>query len=793
MPTATRVACRFNRSLNSKRIVTIVLWLTVLLLSGVWLTFRTSVTTDLTAFLPEARTESEHLLLDELRAGPAARMILVGIEGADPDLLAATSNRLVMRLNGHAAFATVANGAELLAPTERALLFSHRYLLSPRVSAQRFSAGALEQALRQRLRELASPLGSAEKDFVLADPTAEFRALLESWRDSGGPLTFNGVWFDSAARRALLVLETVAGPFDIDAQARALAEIRDAFGEVSGGAQTRLLLAGPGLYAVTARDVTRRETQVLSAAATVAVALILLAGYRSAVVLALAALPLLSGILLAAAAVSVWFGSIHGLTLAFGIALVGVAIDYPIHVFSHMRGGHSMAQALARIWPTLRVGVITTALGFSALIGAGFAGLAQLGVFAVCGLFGAAAVTRWVLPALMPEDWSLPSPRQAQKVLGLIERVRGRLGPFVAATIVLGLVLLLFRGPFPWEDDLAGMSPIPERARQLDAELRRDLGAPEVSQAVVITAPDPESALQRTEQAVVGLERLVDENHLRGFTAVTRYLPSAKSQQTRQDELPTAAQLEASLARATAELPFRRGVFEPFLAAMDGARTQSIVRMEDLADSSIGTRISSLLFRSSESWASVIPLVGLRDSSALADWAHTAGPDVHFLDQRVLARDLMTRFREEGLSRAVWSAAIIVLVLAAALRSPRRMVRVLLPIILAAVLDLSLLIVMGDRISLFHLVGLLLAMGAGVDYSLFFNRFTGALHDHRRTLHALLMCAATTVVLFGILAWSEIPVLQAIGRTVAIGVSASLLFALLMAERISDRPALSGQ
>ncbi len=770
--------------MSKGRATAIAVWLAVLVLSGWWIAFKTSVATDLTAFLPRAQTPTEQLLLDELRTGPAARIVMIGIQGADPQQLAALSNGLAQRLRAAPGFARVANGAQLLAPEEQSMLFAHRYLLSPSVSARRFSAAGLEQALQQRLRELASPLSSVEKESIPADPTAEFRSLLQSWRDARAPAIRHGVWFQRDVERALLLVETNASVYDIDAQARALKTIRSAFAQVRGESHAQLLLAGPGLYAVTSRDVTRHETQLLSAAASVAVALILLFAYRNLAVVLLAALPLASGLLVATAAVSAWFGGIHGLTLAFGTTLLGIAVDYPIHLFSHLQAGTRVAAAMRRIWPTMGLGVLTTTLGFGALIGAGFTGLAQLGLFAVCGLLTAAAVTRWLLPALLPATWHPPQ-AGSSRLLDLAQRVRGRLGLVPAAILAAALLAVLTPGPFPWEDDLAALSPIPDSARRLDHELRRALGAPEVSQAVVIGAPDPQTALRRTEQAARGLDALVSRGALQGFTPASRYLPSAETQRARQRQLPSAAALETSLSHATSQLPFRSGTFAPFLAAVAAARQQAPLTLEQLHHTNLGARIASQLFAGASGWTSVIPLAGVRDPEALENWAQQAGGDVHYLNQRLVARELMTRFRQEGLSRAAWSAAVIVAVLALALRSLPVVARVLFPMLLAGLVDLGSLWAMGQHISLFHLVALLMVLGAGVDYSLFFNRAGGDRNERRRTLHALLVCATSTVAVFGILAWSEIPVLRAIGSTVAIGVSASFVFALLLARRRS--------
>ena len=103
-------------------------------------------------------------------------------------------------------------------------------------------------------------------------------------------------------------------------------------------------------------------------------------------------------------AVQGWFGFIHGITLGFGIALLGVVDDYPIHLFLLTARG-SAGEVIRAIWPTMRLGVLTTTIGFASLLLAGFPALTQLGVFAVVGLMTGAAVTRWILPLFVPEGF----------------------------------------------------------------------------------------------------------------------------------------------------------------------------------------------------------------------------------------------------------------------------------------------------------------------------------------------------------------------------------------------------
>ena len=80
------------------------------------------------------------------------------------------------------------------------------------------------------------------------------------------------------------------------------------------------------------------------------------------------------------------------------------------------------------------------------------------------------------------------------------------------------------------------------------------------------------------------------------------------------------------------------------------------------------------------------------------------------------------------------------------------------------------------------LVAFILAAGLGLDYALFFEHAGDDRADQLRTLHALIVCSLTTLVVFLLLALSSIPVLRAIGVTVTLGVVFNFVLALLVAR-----------
>jgi predicted exporter len=744
----------------------------------------------MTSFMPQATTPAQRLLMNELREGPVARLTLITLGGASREKLAQLSKQVAATLRAGGLFVTVANGEQLFDDAERERLFRYRYLLSPAVNPQRFSAASLRTVLQTRLRELASPIPRFDRPWLAEDPSAEMRAMLTAWRGQAQPRSFRGVWFDADGQRALLLAQTRARGFDLDDQEQAQQAIRAALGD-SGRGSVELGMSGPGVFAVTSRDIIRADTRRLGIAAAVVAMLILLVSYRSLRLLLIGSLPLLSAVAAGLVAVDLVFGAIHGIVLAFGVTVIGVAIDYPIHLFSHLNAGEPPRRSLAAIWPTIRLGAITTAMGYLAMSGSDFPGLMQFAVFAIAGLLAAAACTRWALTGLLPQQYA---PNYASPIAdwharhGPPRKVWGRL---MIAAGVAALVFLLSRDGSPWQDDIAALSPIPESVMARDRHLHAQLGVPDTNHLLLIEAPDAQTALQASETLARGLEQLVADGVIGSFEFPARYLPSARTQRARQSSLPEPARLHADLQQALAGTPFKQGAFTPFERAIARARTLPPLLPEDLDGTILGLRLRSSLLAGDDGWVALITLAGVENVHALQSFIsqqqqqHQA---LLYLDLKRDTQSLMEGFREHASIRVLWGILAIALVLALGLRSLRRVLRVILPGFIAVILDVAFLGLMGERLSLFHLVSLLLVVGISIDYGLFFSRGDADASMRGRTFHGLSVCVLSTVSVFGILATSSLPVLNAIGSTVAVGVALSFLAALLLARAPLESP-----
>ncbi len=738
------------------------------------------VSGDLRAFLPAPRTPLQGLLLHELGRGAGARTLFLALRTPDAAQAAALSTALRAALAGDGRIATVQNGAGgpgRIAPG----LLPYRYLLAPTLDTHRFDAAYLHAQLRQRLDDLGSPGAGLLKPLLPADPTLETLKLAQAWAPRQAPPLRHGVWYADGA--ALLLVETHAAGFDPDAQARVLDSIRAAYARLPGHARATLQISGPGYFGVVLQALTRGTAERLGLVSALGLLALLLVSYRSLRAVSLAALPLLSAAAAGAAVLALVFGRVHGLTLAFGVTLLGVAQEYPLRLLSH-RGADADPRATARrLGPVLLLAMASTAVAYLAFFAAGAAGLSQLALFTLTGILAAGLTTRFLLPALLPataRDTATPVLARLDAALSRLPHPR-RLALLLAAAALAALVLV--RAPL-WQNDLAMLTPVPLPLLQQEARLRHALGAPDVRHLLVIEGDTAQQVLARSMQVAARFAPLLREGRLGSLLLPSTYLPPVAVQRARQARLPDAAQLRSALDDALRGLPYRAGVFAPFLRDVHAARHLPPLTPQAFERTPLGGLLRALLIRRDRRWFGLGLMGGVRDPAALAAAAAAAAPagSVRLVDLKTESEAWVAGYRARILRALAAAAVLLALLVALGLRRAAPTLRVLAAVLLAQLLTLAALRLLAGPLNLFHLVALLLAAGLGLHYALFFERARSADDAERlRTLHATLVCAASTLLAFGVYALAPLPVLRALGMTVALGIAANLLAALLLA------------
>ncbi len=269
----------------------------------------------------------------------------------------------------------------------------------------------------------------------------------------------------------------------------------------------------------------------------------------------------------------------------------------------------------------------------------------------------------------------------------------------------------------------------------------------------------------------------MDSHVIGGFDSPANYLPSTATQEARRSSLPAAAQLRENLRQATAGLGLGSERLQPFLSDVDAARSAPLITAQDLQGTSLRAGFDSLILHQKDRWNALLPLHALPtsqtiDTAPVAAALQRAGlSEAHVLDLKLESDALYAAYLTEAIHLSLAGILAIVVLLLIALRSPPRVLRVLAPLFLAVLAVAAGLALCGVQLTILHLVGMLLIVAVGSNYALFFDRQAN-LHEagsEALTLASLVIANLSTVIGFGLLSFSQVPVLVALGTTVAPG------------------------
>ncbi|MDH5492027.1 MAG: MMPL family transporter, partial [Myxococcales bacterium] len=504
----------------------------------------------------------------------------------------------------------------------------------------------------------------------------------------------------------------------------------------------------------------------------IGVLLLFLILFRSPRQLLLLLLPMAAGVGSGFAVGALVFGRVHGLTIAFGASLVGVCVDYAVHVICHRSlspQGPALATSERRLWAGIWLGGGTTLAGLLGLAWTSFPGLREIAWVAFVGVLVALALTRLLLPAWLPAQLEpAPLPRRLSAWLYTLLGVIGRRRRPLALLSLLALGLCAAGLPrLVWADSLSALSHLDPALLAEDEAVRARVGRMDGSRMVIALGADSAEALARNELAADALEAAVAAGELEAFRSLRVMLPSEASQRRRLEALRADRSLPARLDAAFERAGFVSGTFAPFFDSL--AHAPEPLALPELLDSSLGAAARPFRVQLEDRVAILLFVRGVRASDAL-EARLGALEGVHYLDQQALFTRAYGGFRERTLQQIGLGLIFVLLLLLLRYRRLGPALAALLPAVLAALATLGLLGHLGLEANLMHLVALLLVLSIGVDYGVFVIEHRDAPEALGPTLFAMGVACLTTLLGFGLLALSEDPPLRSLGIAVTLGV-----------------------
>ena len=544
----------------------------------------------------------------------------------------------------------------------------------------------------------------------------------------------------------------------------------------ASGMAVQVLRTGAVFYAEAARSSAERDVELISAGSLVGIVLLMVAVFRSLRPLMFGLLTVLTGLAAAVSATLLVHGELHVLTLVFGASLIGEAIDYSIQYFAIYAASGSRwdsHRAMVAVRPGLTLALATSVLGYAALLFMSFPAVRQIALFALSGLIAAYLAVILLLPHLLKRPYERNIDAAAVPAARFIEWWSTRVGAKPAAATALAALALCAPG---WlqlraDDDVRALSSRPAELLQQETRIRSLTGVEIGTRYFVVEGKTPETTLQTEERLVARLRELSVKGELANFQAISSFVPSAARQEDNRALLRKTIHSDGKLLEQAFEhVGLRTGIADELARAYQQSEGRLLTPEAWLATSMAAPFRHLWLGKTESGYSSVVIPMGAKSTERLAALAADL-PGVAFVDKAASVSRLFSQYRK-GLSYGLMAAMMLVLGLLCWRYGRYGGAATLLPAALGIAAALAVSGYIGWSMTVFSLMALLLVLGVGVNYSIFLME--GRTRPGTTGV-AVLLSASTTVLSFGLLAFSGTPALSGFGATLLIGIAVTVL------------------
>ena len=622
-----------------------------------------------------------------------------------------------------------------------------------------FIASRLQEAKERLLMPMG--MGSMMEDEITHDPLGLFSPVVSLMRDTAMLSRFDiydGCLLTADHRRALVMLNSPYGGSETSSNEQLLEILNTKADSIlspltshhsplnSNLSSLTIRFCGAPVIAVTNASQIKADSLLSVCIAAVLILLLLWFFLRSLKHILLIALTIGWGWVFAIACLSWVHQEVSVIVIGISSIIVGIAVNYPLHLIAHLSHTSDVRQALKEIVKPLVVGNITTVGAFLALVPLRAAALRDLGLFSSFLLIGTILFTIIWLPQILlftskftvyslqfTDDYSAASERLASK-----SSVNRKLSTVNKNTPLLLAALLLLTAFFGYHS----------LHTAFDADL---------------THINYMTPAQRSDMAL--LQQLMPTDSPRQ-QELNRRLPSTPETQQQRLQLWQSwtsshrDQLALSLRDEATRAGFTPSSFDPFFALIISRNEEGKMRKEDTpaADSVSDISPSSFLLPLSSNSSSTQPSLFSSIASHLSD-------DFNYIG---------------------WACACIVFFfLWASFRSLPLALLSFLPMAVSWLWILGIMALLGIQFNIINIILSTFIFGQGDDYTIFMTEGTVYEYKHHRPMlasyrRAIMLSALIMFIGIGSLIIARHPALHSLAEVTIVGMFSVVLMAFII-------------
>lgn len=498
--------------------------------------------------------------------------------------------------------------------------------------------------------------------------------------------------------------------------------------------------------------------------------------------------PVVFGALFALAMIYFIQGSISVIALGGGCVVLGIAVNYSLHVFNHYRHLPDIRQVIKDLAMPMTVGGFTTIGGFLCLQFVKSPMLQDIGLVAALSLVGAALFSLIFLPHFIVLGKPLPGHVSHNVIDRLAEYRPERNKYLVYGILALTVVFFFTARKVGFESDMMRMNFMQDKLKVAEDKLNRINNYTATSVYLISEGKTLDEALQYREEIEPFLQQLQQTGPLKKTSGVAGLLLSDKEQKARIARwnaywTPEKKQrLMSFLKQEAAQYKFKPEAFEPFESLLN--KDYTVLTPE--ASGLLNTGFLSDFVTQKPGSASIVTILKVDPAQKGAVYAALDGKEhTVVFDKQYVTNRLAEVIQEEFNSIAWMTGALVFVALLISYGRIELALITFIPMLLSWVWILGIMGMFGIKFNIVNIILSTFIFGLGDDYSIF--TMDGLLEEYRtgkRHLSSfkssIFFSAITTVLGLGVLIFAKHPSLRSIALISIIGIGCVVLISQVM-------------
>ncbi|MEB7501949.1 MMPL family transporter [Leclercia pneumoniae] len=656
-----------------------------------------------------------------------------------------------------------------------AFFWQHRNGLIDSATRARLQNGGEAQA-QWILSQLYSAFSGVSGKELQNDPLMLMRGSQLALAQNSQKLRLMDGWLvtkDAAGNYWYLLHGELAGSsFDMQQTHQLVTTLHDLEEKLKGQyPQAQLLSRGTVFYSDYASQQAKRDVSTLGVATLLGVILLILAVFRSLRPLLLCLLSIGIGALAGTVITLLLFGELHLMTLVMSMSIIGISADYTLYYLTErmVHGEHdSPWQSLAKVRNALLLALLTTVAAYLIMMLAPFPAIRQMAVFAAVGLSASCLTVIFWHPWLCRGLPVRPVPAMVLMLRWLAAWRRNK-KLSLGLPVALALVSVVGIATLHVDDDISQLQALPQSILAQEKSITALTGQSVDQKWFVVHGATAQQTLERLEAFTPALAAAKTAGEISGY----RTLP-----------LNSLARQKRDLALLQQAAPAVTNVLNGAgLATVSPDLSAMPVRVDEWLNSpaSEGWRLLWLTLPNGESGV-LVPVDGVKESAAL-DQLASQHPGVVWVDRKASFDTLFALYR--AVLTGLLLVALGVIACGAMLRLGwRKGLISLVPSLLSLGCGLAALSATGHPVNLFSLLALVLVLGIGVNYTLFFSNPRGT---PLTSMLAIVLAMMTTLLTLGMLVFSATQAISSFGIVLVSGIFTAFLLAPLAMPTKKER------